>query len=327
VCVMPVGYGVGNHRLFVVDFATASMIGTCPPKIVWPALRRLNTKISGCALRYNRALRRNILRHRLLERMINVANLHDGKEIISAKLNQLDREGEQYMRHAEKKCRQIKSGRIPFSPEASLWIRQCQVYRLLLRWHAGKIRNRSNLKRTARRCQIENPFFLSVEELQLRLKICKTKCDYFRKHGKRHCQQHLTQCLEAAKDREDEDAERKILAIIRREKDCSFWRRLNFALGKHIRGRSVREVQVEDENGGVLEFDTQEGVQNAIFNEVHRKQYNLAEEAPICRGSLRGQFGYMPTSPTARSVLDGSYDFPPDIDNATKELFEECAKI
>ncbi len=65
-CVMPVGYGVGNHRLFVVDFATASMIGTCPPKIVWPALRRLNTKISGYALWYNRALRRNILRHRLL---------------------------------------------------------------------------------------------------------------------------------------------------------------------------------------------------------------------------------------------------------------------
>jgi hypothetical protein len=84
---------------------------------------------------------------------------------------------------------------------------------------------------------------------------------------------------------------------------------------------------VEDRNGGVLEFDTQEGVQNAIFNEVHRKRYNLAEEAPICQGFMRGQFGYMSTSPTARSVLDRSYDFPPDIDNAMKELFEECAKI
>ena len=65
-----------------------------------------------------------------------------------------------------------------------------------------------------------------------------------------------------------------------REKDLLFWRHLNFALGKHIQGRSVCEVQVEDGNGGVSEFDTQEGVQNAIFNEVHWKQYNLAEEAP-----------------------------------------------
>ena len=53
----------------------------------------------------------------------------------------------------------------------------------------------------------------------------------------------------------------------------------------------------------------------------------MAEEAPICKGFLQGQFGYMLTSPTARSILDGSYDFPPDIDNAMKELFKECAKI
>jgi hypothetical protein len=71
----------------------------------------------------------------------------------------------------------------------------------------------------------------------------------------------------------------------------------------------------------------QEGVQNAIFNEVHRKQYNLAQEAPLCKGSLKGQFGYMYTSPMAWSVLEGSYYFPPNIDKAMKELFEECAKI
>ncbi len=76
-----------------------------------------------------------------------------------------------------------------------------------------------------------------------------------------------------------------------------------------------------------MDFDTQEGVQNTIFNEVHQKWYNLAEEAPICKGSLRRQFGYMSTLPTAWSVLDGSYDFPPGIDKATKEFFEEYAKI
>ncbi len=66
----------------------------------------------------------------------------------------------------------------------------------------------------------------------------------------------------------------------------------------------MRAVQVKDGAGGVLDFDTEEAVQEAIFNEVHRKQYNLAEEAPICQGALRGQFGYTATSPTARSVLD-----------------------
>ncbi len=86
------------------------MIGTCPPKIIRPALRRLNTKISECALRYNQVLRKNILLHQLLERMIHVAESDDSKEVILAKLYQLDREGEQYMKHAEMKCCRIESG-------------------------------------------------------------------------------------------------------------------------------------------------------------------------------------------------------------------------
>ncbi len=209
------------------------------------------------------------------------------------------------MKHAAKKCRRLKSGRIPFSPEALLWICQCQVYRSLLRWHNGKLRNNGNLCRTARRCQINAPFLLTVEDIKLRMSICKEKCDYFRKHGQRHRRQHLTNCIEAAQDRADETAERNILAIIKREKDKAFWRRLNYALGKHVRGQSVRAVQIEDGAGGVLDVNTEEAVQEAIFNEVHRKRYNLAEEAPICQSALRGQFGYSATSPAARSVLDG----------------------
>jgi hypothetical protein len=122
------------------------------------------------------------------------------------------------MKHAEKKCCQIKSGCIPFSPEALLWICQCQVYGTLLRWHARKIRNRGNLKRTAQRCRIDSPFFLSVEEVKLRLVICKQKCNYFQKHGKWHHRQHLDQCLATVKDRADEEVKPKILAIIRQEK-------------------------------------------------------------------------------------------------------------
>ncbi len=104
----------------------------------------------------------------------------------------------------------------------------------------------------------------------------------------------------------------KYLAIIKREKNKAFWCRLNYALGKQVRGQSVWAVQVEDGAGGVLDLDTEEAVQKAIFNEVHRKRSNLAEEAPICQGALCGQFGYTATSPTARSVLDGTYKFPPD---------------
>jgi hypothetical protein len=257
--------------------------------------------------------------------MVETASSNKPKEAISKQLHKFDKEGEEYMKHAEKKCRKLKSGHIPFSPEASLWIRQSQVYRSLLRWHAGKVQNRRNLQCTSRQCQIKAPLQLSVEDINLRLWICKEKCKYFQKHGKQHRQQHLNQCLEAAQDWENNVAECQILAIIKREKDQAFWQRVNFALGKHIRGRSVRAVQVEDGAGGVIDYETEEEVHKAIFNKVNRKRYNLAEEAPICQGGLRGQFGYTSTSLTTKTVLDGTYNFPPDMEAATMELFREIA--
>jgi hypothetical protein len=135
------------------------------------------------------------------------------------------------MRHGEKKCRKIKLGRIPFLPEASLWICRTQVYWSLLKYHAGKIRNRGNLKQMACRCDIPNAMSLTIHKIEMHLKTCITQCDYFRKHGKAYRWKHLYQRLHAAKKKEDEEAAKQILAIIQREKDRSFWRCLNYALG------------------------------------------------------------------------------------------------
>jgi hypothetical protein len=50
--------------------------------------------------------------------MVAAASSSKSKEAVSTKLNMLDWEGEAYMKHTKKTCCQLKSGRIPFSPEA-----------------------------------------------------------------------------------------------------------------------------------------------------------------------------------------------------------------
>jgi hypothetical protein len=50
--------------------------------------------------------------------------------------------------------------------------------------------------------------------------------------------------LANTKEKEDEEAEHQILAIIQRKKDRSFWQRLNYALGKP-QGGACFKVQVE----------------------------------------------------------------------------------
>jgi hypothetical protein len=179
----------------------------------------------------------------------------------------------------------------------------------------------------AQQCGIDSCFQLMVEEILIRLKVCINWCDYFRKNGKHYRQKHLTECIAQARDREDSEREREILEIIQQEKDRSFWRHLNYVMGKACSG-SVRKVSIENKESGTLtEHVTQELVQQAIFDNIHRKQFFLAEAALACNGQLRGLFGYNATTITAERILAGTYNYPDDFNQATREICEECAWI
>ena len=120
---MPAVFGVGDHRMFVVDFATASLIGLAPPKIVRAQARRLNTTIPGVETRYLKLLEELIARHKMLPKLTNAASKRDKAECKSY-MDTVNTETTQHRRHSEKKCRRIKSGRIPFSPESAVWMRR-----------------------------------------------------------------------------------------------------------------------------------------------------------------------------------------------------------
>jgi hypothetical protein len=138
----------------------------------------------------------------------------------------------------------------------------------------------------------------------------------------------LCKCLADAREAQQETREREILAIIQREKDRSLWHWINYAMGKK-RGGSVHHVLVDNPNneGQQIEHTTQASVQEAIFNNIYRLRFFLAKAAPICQGRLRGWFGYNAVSRSAHAVLNGTYVYPDNFDEATKEICRECVAI
>ena len=137
-CVMPAGYRIGDHCLFVLEFLTSSLIGHDPPKIVRAAARRLNTNIPSAELYYINRSEELITKHKIVERVGQAHENSTSKASLNIKLDKIDEEQKDYMLHAEKKCRRIKSGRILFSPNSSKWIRRDQVYTSILRFHAKR---------------------------------------------------------------------------------------------------------------------------------------------------------------------------------------------
>jgi hypothetical protein len=111
-CVMPFGYGVGDHRAFVLDIPLESMIGIDPVKIVRPVGCRLNSKLPSCCKAYTNSLESNIARHRLLERLYDAhtdtySNAEQARKIIL-----IDEEGKAYMRRAEKFAEKLSAAEL-----------------------------------------------------------------------------------------------------------------------------------------------------------------------------------------------------------------------
>ena len=262
----------------------------------------------------------------MLEKLHKV---HTGEYLAEERARQvisIDEESKAYMRHAEKTCKKIKSCQIPFSPEAAIWIRRVQVYYSLLRYHKGKIKNRGNLKRAARQCNIPNPLQLTIKEVNHRLEACKKECNFYQEHGRRFCRKHLEERKRIAQEQDDKEAFSKISAIIQQEQQRNFWRNLNNVTRKK-RTRSATTIQVEGGDGAIMEQTTQESVKQSIFNKVHEKRYTLAEEAPICNRDYLQQFGYTANTPASKKVLGGTYLCPDNSDKATSELFGEITAI
>ncbi len=164
-CIMPAGYKIGDHCLFIIDFVAFLLIGTSPMRIVQPQALRMNCKIPDAVEQYNKRLKEKILRHRLIKQLgqVHVSDIPQWEK--KQQLDKIDAEGRNYMKNLEKRCRKIKSGRIPFSPEAAKWIQRVQVYKSLLKFVRGGGRNCGNLRWAAYRAGIENPLALTEADI------------------------------------------------------------------------------------------------------------------------------------------------------------------
>ena len=92
-------------------------------------------------------------------------------------------------------------------------------------------------------------------------------------------------------------------------------------------GRSARVVSNIRANGSVEEYKGQEKVEEAIWSSIHDKQFYLPEKSPICKGKVRGEFGYQANTEAGRHMLNGRYAYGEDFDEPTKELLEEIIRV
>ncbi len=92
-CVMAFGYGIEDHRMFVLNITMESLVGKNPTKVVHPVSCQLNSKMLQCGKAYVQSLEQNIVQHRLLERLSKVHHSNLSHKKKAEKLNAINQEG------------------------------------------------------------------------------------------------------------------------------------------------------------------------------------------------------------------------------------------
>jgi hypothetical protein len=105
---------------------------------------------------------------------------------------------------------------------------------------------------------------LSMAKVLQWVEECKHECKFYLENGKQFQAKHLNKWMRLAQERDDEEAFKKIGAIIQKEGQHSFWQGLNYVTGKK-RTRSTTPVQVEEQSGLLLESTSKDTVEVAIF--------------------------------------------------------------
>jgi hypothetical protein len=123
-CILLHKGGVGNHRYFILDFTSSSVINSKFPNIVHCSARKLYCKSTHLVQTYNLELDMLCNHHMMYQRIYSIySNLdsfsnNDFQHI----MNNWDSELVQFKLYSETNCTKFKSCHIKWSPKVSFWL-------------------------------------------------------------------------------------------------------------------------------------------------------------------------------------------------------------
>ena len=324
---LPFGEGVGDHRTMLFDVSSRSLLGVFEHKVVRAGCRRLNTKTSSLS-RYNEILERLMANHRMCERQDEVLEeIVDDKPTPAqrAKMDALDKQFVEFQKCAERRCRKILKPDLEFSPQVKLWQERMWAYRALICWKKGLPGNHSNIIRTSiRRGISDNPRQMTLEAMEAGLEYAKGRKRNLRELAPGLRKVHLRDRAMDAEHAKDTKRAKEIKAKMEREGNSKMWYFINRSQ-KDPRCGSFHLVQ-RMVDGEVQDSTCQEDTEDFIFEEA-KMRFQLAAEAPISSSTLREQLGYLANIEIAQQLVEGRYELPEDLDDATTLLLQEIGRV
>ncbi len=229
--ILPHKGGVGDHRCFILDFTSSSIIGTKFPNIVRCSTRKLHCKLTRLVQSYNAELDMLCNRHRMYQRIYFIYSNLDSfsDEEFLFMMNNWDKELVQFKLHSKANCTKFKSCHIEWSPEVGFWLaRHWLLVRIKMYLPGIGTPDPCNLIRDCMRSCLFDPRCVSHSDVMIQIEIAHQKLSELAKNAPALRRQHLLDLRKATDDRGDSAHSIIILEILTREHERKKWHRINY---------------------------------------------------------------------------------------------------
>ena len=325
------GYGAfgdgcpSDHRALWIDISYSSIFGHAPEPLRHPTARKLKTNDPRLVHRYHQGVKSRMFKSGYYKRVTDFKHRYSSGLIRRTELiqeyNVLHAEDTDLRVIAEENIRKLCMGGVPWSPRLQLLREEIELWGMIVKRRKRVKISISRIRRFIRKTGIGHALTHDLESAKSHLSQAYKAYKTGKKDASVWRNDFLQSLAKAKADAKGTDEKLEEHNLIRIERQRRQARNVKRMTGKLNRGRVTQVFYTNDENVRVV-CDSQDSMVRACITE-NEKRFSQAETSPPMRPPLYEILGKYGETTEAQAILDGTFDFPAEMDSYAREFLEE----
>ena len=324
---LPFGEFPSDHRAIWIDISHENAFGSNTLKTVRPRARKLKSNDPKVRNKFIKDYENHLRQHKAIPKLYDLQNRmtlplrrEDSSELEA--IFKIRHEG---IKLAEAKCRKLRMGAVPYSEEFRLASKRIELWRAVDSKKKGSKYSMTKLRRLEKILKIHNCLNLTSTEIKLNIKEAYKNYWTVKKEAKQHRLNFLERKAQDIANESGLVTENVYKQLMMRENQRLAARRIKYTL-KKLREGSVTRIEIPVGNDQWQEITTKKGIEKGCISE-NIKKYRQTESTPCMIQPLRNELGFLGNTPAAEAILRGTYTFPQEVSQFSKELLQEFKRI
>lgn len=324
---LPFGEIPSDHRALWLDISYDNAFGFNPPKVTTSAARALKTNNPSVRKKWIAAYEEYLRKQKAHQKIFTLEQkiLDQGNTMTEEdkrSYNQIIKLRYTGIQYADKNCRKIFRGGVPFSDEFKRVSKEIELWRAAKSIKLKAQYSNSKFRRLVNQTEINKPLELDLDEIKNKERESMQQYWAIKKRFKELRQTFLQKKASQAAEDQDIPTSTMYNLMIQREKIRGSFRKVAYVLGKQ-KGGSIMKIDIM-QNGSRVSVTSKPAIEEACMQENESK-YRQTENTPCMREPLRTALG-IGTSQVSDLILAGTYTPPANTDTYTKELLRELQR-